>query len=265
MYSFRPYDAEKTWPQIAITPSSFEAIRSMDDMLNNVPFVVVKEYFFKNTASMMIDFVKKIAGMANGAKEPAKDDTPPETSAGEASSQGAGAAKSTGNSFMDKVKDIFHNIPLKPMVIDIPYILYFCLRQKQYGNTYIFPYIAPTGTVINEASNASEWGKDESIFGKIKDMFKGAVEMVGNLAVAAAGSQGKVANIFPAPSWQGPSGQEASFSFELILINDNVVKARNNYMCANTIIHNNRSIQKAILNFPGALYEVWLPTGQAFI
>ena len=33
-------------------------------------------------------------------------------------------------------------------------------------------------------------------------------------------------------------------------------------MCANTIIHNNRSIQKAILNFPGALYEVWLPTGQ---
>ena len=33
-------------------------------------------------------------------------------------------------------------------------------------------------------------------------------------------------------------------------------------MFANTIIHNNRSIQKAILNFPGALYEVWLPTGQ---
>lgn len=33
-------------------------------------------------------------------------------------------------------------------------------------------------------------------------------------------------------------------------------------MCANTIIHNNRSIQKAILAFPGALYEVWLPTGQ---
>jgi hypothetical protein len=33
-------------------------------------------------------------------------------------------------------------------------------------------------------------------------------------------------------------------------------------MCVNTIIHNNRAIQKAILNFPGALYEVWLPTGQ---
>ena len=33
-------------------------------------------------------------------------------------------------------------------------------------------------------------------------------------------------------------------------------------MCVNTIIHNNRSIQKAILAFPGALYEIWLPTGQ---
>lgn len=90
--------------------------------------------------------------------------------------------------------------------------------------------------------------------------------MVGNLAVTAAGSQGKVANLFPAPSWKGPGGGDgeegASFSFELILINDNVVKTRNNYMCVNTIIHNNRSIQKAILNFPGALYEIWLPTGQ---
>ena len=33
-------------------------------------------------------------------------------------------------------------------------------------------------------------------------------------------------------------------------------------MCVNTIIHNNRSMQKTILAFPGALYEVWLPTGQ---
>ena len=82
------------------------------------------------------------------------------------------------------------------------------------------------------------------------------------MALGMAGSQGKVANLFPAPSWDGAKGSPASFSFELILINDNVVKARNNYMCVNTIIHNNRSIQKAILAFPGALYEVWLPTGQ---
>ena len=82
------------------------------------------------------------------------------------------------------------------------------------------------------------------------------------MALGMAGSQGKPANLFPAPSWDGAKGSPASFSFELILINDNVVKARNNYMCVNTIIHNNRSIQKAILTFPGALYEVWLPTGQ---
>lgn len=89
---------------------------------------------------------------------------------------------------MDKIKEIFNDIPLKPMVIDIPYILYFCLRQKQYGNTYIFPYIAETGTVINEASNESEWGKDESIFGKIKDMVAQGAEMVANLAAKASGS-----------------------------------------------------------------------------
>ena len=47
-----------------------------------------------------------------------------------------------------------------------------------------------------------------------------------------------------------------------MLINDNIVTARNNYMCVNSIIHNNRSMQKAILAFPGALYELWLPTGQ---
>ena len=42
----------------------------MDTMLNNVPFVVVKEYFFRNNASTMIDFVKKIAGSVNEASTP---------------------------------------------------------------------------------------------------------------------------------------------------------------------------------------------------
>ena len=85
------------------------------------------------------------------------------------------------------------------------------------------------------------------------------------MASKLSGSQAQaVTNLFPAPSWQlsDDSGSKPEFSFDLILINDNVVKSRNNYMCANTIIHNNRYIQKAILNFPGALYEVWLPTGQ---
>ena len=105
-----------------------------------------------------------------------------------------GDAKSTGNSFMDKVKEIFNDIPLKPMVIDIPYILYFCLRQKVYGNTYIFPYIAPTGTVINSASNESEWPAPGEGGGGLMNALKGfinkATDFVGGLALGAAGSQG---------------------------------------------------------------------------
>lgn len=36
-------------------------------MLDSIPYVVVKEYFFKNTADTMINFVKKIAGLAKEA------------------------------------------------------------------------------------------------------------------------------------------------------------------------------------------------------
>lgn len=36
-------------------------------MLDNIPYVVVKEYFFKNTASTMMNFVKKIMEMAEEA------------------------------------------------------------------------------------------------------------------------------------------------------------------------------------------------------
>lgn len=55
------------YPQIAITPASFQALDSMDTMLNNIPYVVVKEFFYKNVASTMMDFVAKIAGQAKEA------------------------------------------------------------------------------------------------------------------------------------------------------------------------------------------------------
>ena len=87
MYSFRPSDAKLTYPQIAITPSSFEAIRSMDTMLDNIPFVVVKEYFFKNTAGQMTNFVKKIYDAAVETFEAAgKEDAPENPQAAEDSS-----------------------------------------------------------------------------------------------------------------------------------------------------------------------------------
>ena len=87
------------------------------------------------------------------------------------------------------------------------------------------------------------------------------MSMIGGIASGIMGSQAQSANLFPAPTWGGPGDDKVSFSFDLILINDHIVRARNNYICVNTIINNNRSIQKAILAFPGALYELWLPTG----
>ena len=66
MYSFRPIDTtgdpadrglekwDENYPVISITPSSFQAIESIDDMLNAIPYVVVREYFFKNQASQMV-------------------------------------------------------------------------------------------------------------------------------------------------------------------------------------------------------------------
>ena len=267
MYSFRPKDRKATWPQIAITPASFEAISSMDDMLDNIPFVVVKEYFFKNTASTMMSFVKKIMGAAQQAtKSPGKGDEQGSSNQDEGSSQGAGSAKSSGGSLFDKVKEVFHNVTLKQAAIDIPYLLYCGLRQKVYGNTYIFPYIVQSGsTTINSASNASEWGNGEGgggLLETLKGMINSAANLIGGIAAGITGSQAKVANLFPAPTWGGPGNDKVQFQFDLILINDHIVKSRNNYMCVNTIINNNRSIQKAILVFPGALYEVWLPTGQ---
>lgn len=263
MYSFRPSDVKKGWPQIAITPSSFEAIRSLDTMLDNIPWVVVKEYFFKNTASTMIDFVKKIMGMATAAFESSKQHA--EDHKNDTSAQTSADTKSSGSSLLDTVKEKFGEITLKEAAIDIPYILYAGLRTKQFGNTYIFPYIANNSTVINQSNNASEWGNGEG-GGGLLDMLKSAVSsisnLVGGIASSLMGSQAQAANLFPAPSWSNNNKDKISFTFDLILINDNIVKARNNYMCVNTIIHNNRSIQKAILAFPGALYEIWLPTGQ---
>lgn len=267
MYSFRPEDARKSWPQIAITPASFEAIKSMDDMLNLVPYIVVKEYFFKNTAATMVDFIKKIADSVKTAFQPAKqDDNGGDATVNDKTSQGSAAAKKEGNSMLDKIKEIFQTADTKiaqKTVIDIPYVLYAGLRQRQYGNTYIFPYIATSSTVINEASNTAEWEKGQGgLIEGLKTMLSNIAGMAAGLAAGAIGSTAKGADLFPAPTWGGPKGEGVSFQFDLMLINDNIVKSRNNYMCVNTIIHNNRSIQKAILAFPGALYEIWLPTGQ---
>ena len=240
------------YPQIAITPASFQSLDSMNKMLDNIPFVVIKEYFFKSTASTMINFVENIMKTVQDAKDAPKDE----------SSQGAAGAKSTGNGFLDKIKNTFVTSDISPMVIDIPYILYCGLRKKVFGNTYIFPYLVTESTIINSASNHAEWEKGSNPLNFIKDLISNTANMIGGMATTALGMQAAPADLFPAPSWSLKDGDKPKFDFDLMLLNDNAVTARNNYMCVNTIINNNRSIQKGILAFPGALYELWLPTGQ---
>ena len=168
-YSFRPCDTcnatkNEPFPQISITPASFEAISSMNTMLNNIPYVVVKEYFFKNQANTMIDFVQKIAGTAKEIAQNVKDAMANEGK----ESGGAGSAKSVGSQFIAQVKDKFQNIRFDDAAVWIPYILYICLRNRTYGNTYVFPYIVDGGTLINGASNDAEWGNGETGGGLIE-------------------------------------------------------------------------------------------------
>ena len=50
-----------------------------------------------------------------------------------------------------------------------------------------------------------------------------------------------IAKPFPAPTWKLPSdGWKWTMSFNLNLINDEYFRTRCNYMCANTLINNNR-------------------------
>ncbi len=49
---------------IAITPSSFQSLKSINTMLNLIPFVVVREFFFKNQAGNIVNFIK---GLSKGA------------------------------------------------------------------------------------------------------------------------------------------------------------------------------------------------------
>lgn len=263
-YSFRPVDRDASLPWISIVPSSLRALDSMDTMLNNIPYVVIKEYFFKNTAATMINLVQKIMAYSkeSGKKPDANDSV---DNSQEKDSKGKTETKSEGNTLMDKVRDAFESVDLKMQVIDIPYILYCGLRKKLYGNTYIFPYLLSEdgSSLINQANNTSEWnGKGSSLVNMIKGAISNAADAVAGFSSMVTGSNAQFANLFPAPTWGGQGEDKISFSFDLMLVNDNIVSARNNYMCVNTMIHNNRSMQKAIMAFPGALYEIWLPTGQ---
>lgn len=95
VYSFRPLDRDKdNCPQIAITPASFESIKSMETMLNNVPYVVVKEYFFKNTASMMANLFHQVIALSHEITQ----------KPGEANANVVDKVKEYGNKLLEKAK-----------------------------------------------------------------------------------------------------------------------------------------------------------------
>lgn len=74
-------------------------------MLNNIPWIVVKEYFFKNSASTMVDLLKKIMGFAKEAFNFAKGVKNGEDD--DVQSAGSDGAKSLGSSLLDAVKKTF--------------------------------------------------------------------------------------------------------------------------------------------------------------
>jgi hypothetical protein len=81
-----------------------------------------------------------------------------------------------------------------------------------YGNTYVFPYIVSNSTVINQASNASEWGNGDEgggLMEQFKGILQGMANFVGGLATAMVGSQAQVANLFPAPTWSNKGAEKA--------------------------------------------------------
>lgn len=178
---------------IAITPSSFQSLKTINTMLNSIPFVVVREFFFKNQAGQIVNFLKGVAKGAHETYQSAKSGGSVKGAGAEGGSQNAGtmeSIKSSVTGFIEKVKKTFQDVDINTATIDIPYILYCGLREKQWGNTYIFPYIVDSGTVINESSNASEWGGEQGAgwLNWIKGLAKSATEMIGGAATSLVGS-----------------------------------------------------------------------------
>ena len=241
-FSYRPTDSKEGYPIIRIVPASFQGMANIDKVLNTAPYVLIKEYFMRNNVSSAVNLFQ-------GALE-GKADAPSSAEANE-----PGKIKSYTENLTETIKNAFIDLG-KPItqVIDMPFVLYHRLKAKLYGNQYVFPY-NPKDFALAQSSNTEEWGGEgilSSLAGGLMNATNGLTGMLGF----------GIAKPFPAPTWKLPDGgTKWSMSFDLNLINDEFVRARNNYMCSNTIINNNRWIQKTILGFPGALYEVLIPTG----
>ena len=240
-FSYRPTDNKQGWPPISIAPASFQCVLSFQTVLDQLPYVTISEYFMRNNIGNALNLFQAVSnGEAN--KLDSKQ-------AGE-----VGEVKSGAEGLIEKIKGLVEDIDMETMVLSMPFIFYHRLKGKVYGNIYKFPYL-PEGNIITQSSNKEEWGGG-GILSELGSKLQGfANGLLGKLGMG-------IAKPFPAPTWTLPeSGWKWNMKFTLNFINDEFIRARNNYMCANTIIHNNRWIQKTIIGFPGALYEIMLPTG----
>ena len=242
-YSFRPADKESGL-QIGIVPASFNCIKnSIDNVLNDFPYIKINEYFMRNNVSSVINLFQAATEGKAEQKDAAEVSQPSEI-------------KAHAHALVDIVKNMLAEVELPfSHAVNIPFTLYHKLKGKMYGNKYRFPYV-PAENPITRSSNLNEWGSNEGVLEKlIGGALQGLNAITGYTGIG-------VAKPFPAPTWKlTDGGSNWQLNFELNFINDEYTKARNNYMCANTIINNNRWIQKGILAFPGALYEIAVPTG----
>ena len=241
-FSYRPTDSKEGYPIIRIVPASFQCMANIDKVLNTTPYVFVKEYFMRNNVSSAVNLFQ---GALEGKADPPASDEAAQPS----------AIKAKTEELTQIIKDAFVTLddPLE-QVITMPFVLYHRLKAKLYGNQYVFPY-NPKDFALAQSSNTEEWGGEGLLSTLTSGLMNATNGLTGMLGFG-------VAKPFPAPTWKLPDGgTKWSMSFDLNLLNDEFIRARNNYMCSNTIINNNRWIQKTILGFPGALYEVLIPTG----
>lgn len=241
-FSYRPTDSKEAYPIIRIVPASFQGMANINTILNSNPYVFIKEYFMRNNVSSAVNLFQ---GALEGKADPPASDEANQPS----------AIKENTTKLTNIIKNAFIELgdPFE-QVIDMPYVLYHRLKAKLFGNQYVFPY-NPKDFALATSSNAEEWGGTGILASLTSGLMQATNGLTGMLGFG-------VATPFPAPTWKLPEGgTKWNMTFDLNLINDEFVRARNNYMCANTIINNNRWIQKTILGFPGALYEVLIPTG----
>ena len=243
-FSFRPGDLKKNCPNIGIVPASFQSIKTINSVLNTFPYIIIGEYFMRNNVSSTLNLIQAVTKSKADKEDAAQASEPADI-------------QSITQTLNDKIKAFFEQVGQPGVqVIDMPFVLYHRMKAKLHGNEYRFPYI-PGDNPITKASNSSEWNGQGGILTSMIN--KGA----GFLNAAEDTLGFGFAKPFPAPTWKLPDsgGYQWDLTFTLNLINDEFMHARNNYICANTLLNNNRWIQKAIIEAPGALYDISVPTG----